>query len=64
MELQELRELKVNILNKYQQSKDKGLQKLMRVLDEIIKRKVIDERIRTGDYTTQKPPKPELATTS
>lgn len=47
MELQELRELKANILNKYQQSKDKGLQKLMRVLDEIIKRKVIDERIRT-----------------
>lgn len=55
MELQELRELKGNILNKYQQSKDKELQKLMRVLDEIIKRKVIDERIRTNNYTTHKP---------
>ena len=51
MELQELRELKANILNKYQQSKDKGLQKLMRILDEIIKRKIINERIRTSDYT-------------
>ena len=63
MELQELRELKGNILNKYQQSKDKGLQKLMRVLDEIIKRKVINERIRTGDYTTQKPSQPEFTKT-
>lgn len=63
MELQELRELKGNILNKYQQSKDKELQKLMRVLDEIIKRKVINERVRTGDYTAQKPPQPELTKT-
>ena len=62
MELQELRELKEQILNKYQKSKDKGLQKLMRVLDEIIKRKVIDERIRNGDYTPQKPSKSELTT--
>ena len=31
MELQELRELKEQILNKYQKSKDKGLQKLMRL---------------------------------
>ena len=64
MELQELRELKEQILNKYQKSKDKGLQKLMRVLDEIIKRKVIDERIRNGNYTPQKPSKPELTTAS
>lgn len=63
MELQELRELKGNILNKYQQNKDNDLQKLMRVLDEIIKRKVINERIRTGDYTTPKPPQPELTKT-
>lgn len=63
MELQELRELKTQILNKYQQSKDKELQKLMRVLDEIIKRKVINERIRTSDYTAQKPPKPEFTQT-
>jgi cytoplasmic iron level regulating protein YaaA (DUF328/UPF0246 family) len=63
MEIQELRELKANILNKYQKTKDNDLQKLMRVLDEIIKRKVINERIRTGDYTAQKPSQPELTKT-
>lgn len=55
MEIQELRALKKSLLNKYQLTKDQDLQKLMRDLDGIIKRKVIDERIRNGDFTTQKP---------
>ena len=47
--------MKKNLLNKYHETQDKSLQKVMRDLDVLIKRKVIDERIRTGCYTSYKP---------
>lgn len=55
MELLELKNMKRKLLDKYHETKDHSLQKIMRDLDVIIKRKVIDERIRTGCYTSHKP---------
>jgi hypothetical protein len=42
MELQELRDLKQYVLDKYQKTKDHNLKSILRYLDKIIKRKVIN----------------------
>ena len=43
MEIQELRELKQYILDKFQNTKDKNLKAVLRRIDKIIKRKIIEK---------------------
>ena len=43
MEIQELRELKQFVLDKFQNTKDKNLKAVLRHIDKLIKRKVIDK---------------------
>ena len=43
MEIQELRELKQFVLDKYQNTKDKNLKQVLRHIDKLIKRKVIEK---------------------
>ena len=43
MEIQELRELKQYILDKFQNTKDKNLKAVLRHIDKIIKSKIIDK---------------------
>ena len=43
MEIQELRELKQFVLDKFQNTKDKNLKQVLRHIDKIIKRKIIKE---------------------
>ena len=43
MEIQELRELKQFVLDKFQNTKDKNLKAVLRHIDKIIKRKIIKE---------------------
>ena len=45
MEIQELRELKQYILDKFQNTKDKNLKAVLRRIDKIIKRKIIDSNL-------------------
>ena len=45
MEIQELRELKQYMLDKFQKTKDKNLKAVLRRLDKIIKRKIIDSNL-------------------
>lgn len=40
MEIQELRELKQYVLDKFQNTKDKNLKQVLRHIDKIIKRKI------------------------
>ena len=40
MEMQELRELKQFVLDKFQSTKDKNLKKILRHIDKLIKRKI------------------------
>ena len=41
MEMQELRELKQYVLDNFQKTKDKNLKKILRHIDKLIKRKII-----------------------
>ena len=41
MEIQELRELKQYVLDNFQNTKDKNLKKILRHIDKLIKRKII-----------------------
>ena len=43
MEIQELRELKQFVLDKFQNTKDKNLKAVLRRIDKIIKRKIIEK---------------------
>ena len=45
MEIQELRELKQYVLDKFQNTKDKNLKAVLRHIDKIIKRKIIDNNL-------------------
>lgn len=43
MEIQELRELKQFVLDKFQNTKDKNLKAVLRHIDKLIKRKIIEK---------------------
>lgn len=43
MEIQELRELKQFVLDKFQNTKDKNLKQVLRHIDKLIKRKIIEK---------------------
>ena len=43
MDIQELRELKQFVLDKFQNTKDKNLKSVLRRIDKIIKRKIIEK---------------------
>lgn len=43
MEMQELRELKQYVLDSFQKTKDKNLKKILRHIDKLIKRKIIQQ---------------------
>ena len=43
MDIQELRELKQYVLDKFQNTKDKNLKAVLRHIDKIIKRKIIEK---------------------
>ena len=43
MDIQELRELKQFVLDKFQNTKDKNLKQVLRHIDKLIKRKVIEK---------------------
>ena len=45
MDIQELRELKQYILDKFQNTKDKNLKAVLRRIDKIIKRKIIENNL-------------------
>ena len=45
MDIQELRQLKQYILDKFQNTKDKNLKAVLRRIDKIIKRKIIDNNL-------------------
>ena len=45
MDIQELRELKQFVLDKFQNTKDKNLKAVLRHIDKIIKRKIIDSNL-------------------
>ena len=48
MEIQELRELKQYVLDNFQSTKDKNLKKILRHIDKIIKRKIIEQTTKEG----------------
>ena len=43
MEIQELREIKQYVLDNFQNTKDKNLKKILRHIDKLIKRKIIQQ---------------------
>lgn len=43
MEIQELRDLKQYVLDSFQNTKDKNLKKILRHIDKLIKRKIIQQ---------------------
>ena len=45
MDIQELRELKQYILDKFQNTKNKNLKAVLRRIDKLIKRKIIDSNL-------------------
>lgn len=45
MDIQELRELKQYMLDKFQNTKDKNLKAVLRRIDKIIKRKIIENNL-------------------
>ena len=45
MEIQELRDLKQYVLDNFQKTKDKNLKKILRHIDKLIKRKIMQKTI-------------------
>ena len=48
MEIRELRELKQYVLDSFQNTKDKNLKKILRHIDKLIKRKIIQQTTKEG----------------
>ena len=48
MEIQELREIKQYVLDNFQKTKDKNLKKILRHIDKLIKRKIIQQTTKEG----------------
>lgn len=48
MEIQELRDLKQYVLDSFQNTKDKNLKKILRHIDKLIKRKIIQQTTKEG----------------